>query len=339
MLQTGYQQCLLHSPELGRSLSIVLAVSGGADSMILLHASLQLLQYPESRLQGAQLHVAHINHQLRGTESDSDEQLIQQLCNQWQVPCTTRTVNVHRIHEQSTHESLEETARRVRYEHLLDIAANLNASYVVTAHHRDDQAETILHNILRGTGLRGLAGIVPSRELGPKIRLLRPMLDINRSMIMQYLEHANLQFREDATNQDPGFLRNRIRHRLLPLLRSDFNAQTEQHLVSLGSQAADALQCLDQLADRLLRESVLEQTPDSCRLDRSALKQWPDFLISHTLTRLWAIQHWPQQQMTVRHWRQLAQMVRESTPTSVSLPANINAVVRTNLLHLQRAGI
>lgn len=339
-LREGYLQCFAADGRAGfpqTAEPLLLAISGGADSMALLHGTLQLLAASSTPLP---IHAIHINHGLRAADSDQDAEFVQQACQRHGVPCRLETVQAQIAHAASAGMSLEEAARSVRYERLTAAASDLGAHYVVTAHHRDDQAETILHNILRGTGLQGLQGMTASRALGPpgspasRLRLIRPLLHCSRDELRDYLLQSQVPFREDASNLDLRFTRNRIRHELLPLLKRVFNPQADRHLVELGRHAADALTCLDEIADRLLQDALLELSASSCRLYRSRLTTAPDFLQRHALTRLWQRLHWPRQSMTAAHWKRLSTTITSGSPASLALPGQIQLRIRGDLAHL-----
>ncbi|MGW8257637.1 MAG: tRNA lysidine(34) synthetase TilS, partial [Thermoguttaceae bacterium] len=222
-----------------QEMTVVLAVSGGADSVALLRAMAAL------KIGGAgRICVAHFNHQLR-CDSEEDERFVVELCRRFDLKCETGRSNVARL-ALSAAEGIEETARRERYAFFRETADRLGARFVVTAHTADDQAETILHRILRGTGIVGLGGMARSRALGAAT-LLRPLLNVRRWEILQYLKDLGQAFREDSSNADLRFTRNRIRHELLPMLAKQYNANIIDALLRLGSLANESRQLVDTL--------------------------------------------------------------------------------------------
>ena len=164
---------------------------------------------------GSSVTVAHLNHRLRGPDSDADAAFVSRLCPT--LPHCLQSLSVADVAD-AAGDNLEAVARRLRYEFLARVARQSGATWVATAHTRDDQAETVLHRLIRGSGLRGLRGIAESRELVPGIRLVRPMLTLSRDDVIAYLREIDQPWREDATNRDTRFTRNRIRHELLPML-------------------------------------------------------------------------------------------------------------------------
>lgn len=182
---------------------VACAVSGGADSMALLW-----LLHTNAEALGIRLLAAHFNHRLRGAESDRDEQFVRDFCAQHGIGLTVGSGDV-RARSAETGESVEEAARSLRYDFLL----SLPVDRIAVAHNADDNLETMLLNLLRGTGLRGLCGIPPERG-----RIIRPLLAVSRAQILAYLEQAGITFRTDSTNLQPTCLRNRIRQQVVPQL-------------------------------------------------------------------------------------------------------------------------
>ncbi|MCX7388514.1 MAG: tRNA lysidine(34) synthetase TilS, partial [Planctomycetales bacterium] len=231
--------------------------------------------------------------------------------------------------------SLEEAARIARYEFLQATAQQHGTPLIATAHHAADQAETVLHNILRGTGLRGLRGIPERRRLSDTVELIRPMLTIQDEAISSFVQQHNIVFAADATNHDNKFTRNRIRHELLPLLAKDFNPGVQDSIVRLAEQTQELLQSLDAVADLLLSEAVLERTPAHCRLDARKLAQHPEPIVRHALTVLWIQQKWSRKNMSRDHWHRLAAMLLDPSSSSIDLPGRIHGEIRGNLLLLE----
>jgi tRNA(Ile)-lysidine synthase len=208
--------------------SIVLALSGGPDSVALLYALREL----RPRF-GFRLAAAHLNHRLRGAESDRDEAFVRDLCS---------TLDVELVVEQSSGldsaaPNLEERAREARYAFLAAAAAQLGASHIATAHHADDQAETVMLRLLRGTGAAGLGAMAETMTLAPTgVTLLRPMLHIGRHEILHYLESIGARFVSDSSNAHQGFLRNRVRIDLLPELERDYAPGLRRRLAALATE-------------------------------------------------------------------------------------------------------
>ncbi|MBK8432130.1 MAG: tRNA lysidine(34) synthetase TilS [Chloroflexi bacterium] len=218
-----------HNGRVSPTTPLVVGVSGGVDSLVLLHLFAHLPLHPRE-----QLTAVYIHHGLR-PEADDEADMVQATAAQWGI--ASRVV---RVEIPPTAASWEEAARQARYRALGQVAAELGGHLVATAHHADDQAETILLNLLRGTGLGGLRGMRPWSDLpewGPPQTLVRPLLTIWRTQIEAYARAHGLHPTQDPSNQDTAFARNRIRHELLPTLHG-YNPQVAQHLVQMGELLA-----------------------------------------------------------------------------------------------------
>ena len=286
------------------------AVSGGKDSVCLLHVMLSLQKELSITVK-----AAHLNHQLRGEESDRDEAFVRSLCESLSVPLTVSRADVlARCKE--TGESVEEAARVLRYRFFASLEG-----VVATAHTQDDNLETVLLNLVRGTALRGLCGIPPKRG-----RLVRPMLPFSHAELVAYLRTQNAAWVEDSTNAQDGCARNRLRHHVLPLLCR----QSPQFLQHMTRQCAllrqeDAL--LDQLAQPLLTEA-------GCSV--KALLSAPDALQKRALRLL--VRPYLSQDVSQAHIRAMQSLLRAECPSaSVSLPDGLIARRRYDTLCIVRA--
>lgn len=279
---------------------VLVAVSGGADSVALLRGMVELRE--ELRLS---LVVAHLDHQLRGEASCQDARWIERLCIALDIPAVLGSADIAELARHSGC-GIEEAARDERYRFLEESAKACECAAVALAHTADDQAETILHHVLRGTGLAGLRGMPRERKLAQGIRLVRPLLDIERALLLDYLAALKQDFREDATNLDESYTRNRIRRQLLPSLARDFNPNVGEALCRLGRQAAEAQQAIDILAGQLLERIIDTVSPGECRLKWQPLVSVPLHLVRESLALLWRRQDWPRQKMGFSQWDELA---------------------------------
>ena len=194
---------------------VVLGVSGGADSVAMLRAMAALKSRHGGR---GNLYAAHLNHGLRGSAADADDGWLRSLCERLKIVLDVEKTDVSAIAAEQR-DGWEAAARSARYEFLRAAAERTGARFVATAHTSNDQVETVLHRVLRGTGIEGLAGITKVRPLTPGIALVRPMLDLKRYDVLDYLTAIEQEYRTDATNEDIQWTRNRLRHELLPQLR------------------------------------------------------------------------------------------------------------------------
>jgi len=297
-----------------QDVTVLLAVSGGADSVALLRAMCALGGSGSGRIV-----AAHLNHGLRGEQSDADEAFVVDLCRRLGVHCEVGRGQVAQLADQQG-DGLEAAARQARYRFLAERAGRIGARFVATAHTADDQAETILHHILRGTGLRGLSAMRRVRRLGPAV-LIRPLLEFRRSELRTYLEELGQPFRRDPSNADLRLTRNRIRHNLLPHLAANFNPRVVEALLRLGRLAGEAQGVLAGLADGLGERFTRLRPDGSVRIDAAGLADQPAYLVREMLAGLWASQGWPMQAMGRAKWETLAQMLTACADAGDPLPA------------------
>lgn len=310
--------------------AVVLAISGGADSTALLRCCGKLRD--ELRID---IVVGHVNHQLRGDASDADEAWVIGLCRQLDLRCRSTRIDVAaKSAEQKS--GIEETARRVRYDFLQTLAEETGSRFLLTAHTADDQAETVLHHIVRGTGIGGLQGIADAKPLTAQLTLARPLRSFWRRELLGFLAVLRQDFREDASNADLGMTRNRIRHSLLPMLETEFNADVKAALCRLGAHAAEVHDTLAELADRWFASAIEAVTPTSCRIDCAACAEIPPLILREGLIALWHRQQWPRQNMGADEWHMLERMILQATPPAKSLPGAVHAERRGSRLILQR---
>jgi tRNA(Ile)-lysidine synthase len=239
----------------GEGATLVVAVSGGADSVCLLHVLLGL----RGEL-GVELHVAHLDHQLRGDDSRVDARYVANLARRLGIPATIERRDVRSYHA-GQGASLEESAREVRYAFLAEVAGKIGAERVVTGHTLDDHAETVLMHIIRGTGTGGLRGLQPINSLqtgAGSLTIVRPLLEVTRQETSEYCRRHRLRPRLDVSNLSLSPLRNRIRHQLLPLLK-DYNPQIVDALARTARIAGDDLRLLDEMAVQSWRDVVRQQ--------------------------------------------------------------------------------
>jgi tRNA(Ile)-lysidine synthase len=296
--------------------AVVVAVSGGADSTALVHA---LAALREGR---PGLVAAHFNHRLRGHESDEDASFVRGLSQQLGLICE---VGWAPSVLQTVDRGREAAARRYRYRFLRAVADRWGARYVATAHTADDQVETVLHRVVRGTGLRGLAGIPRTRVLSPLTTVVRPLLTITRAQVKSYLVDLGLEYREDSTNRATRHTRNRIRHDLLPALRRDYNPCADAAVLRLGDLARQAQEVIDHLVESLCAECLVRRSPHQIELQTRPLVRQPRFIVCEVLICLWRGQQWPLRAMDERKWQQLCQLVQAAGTSRqvLTMPGNI----------------
>jgi len=243
---------------------VMVGLSGGPDSVALFHVLLRLRE----RLSFS-LFAAHLNHKLRGRDSDEDERFVRRLAERHGVALIAESRDVKGMRRKGGG-SIEEIAREVRYGFLRKAAGALGAGKIALGHNMDDNAETILMNLIRGSGLRGLSGIPLSRREG-EFLIIRPLLGVTRREILAYLKRERLRYREDVSNLDTSLTRNKIRHELIPLLGREYNPKLEKVLAETGRNLRDAEESLSAAMAELEKECV-RSAPGKLSVNMNSLR-------------------------------------------------------------------
>ena len=302
----------------------VVAVSGGADSVALLR-SLAQCPYP--------LVVAHLNHGLRNLESDADAEFVIALSRQLGLPCICEKITL----PTESPDGIEVLARQHRYAFLTRVAKERGSSWVAVGHTSDDHVETIVHRFIRGTGIRGLAGIPPQRELDTGLTLIRPLLQETRSTVLEFLHGLKQPWREDSSNFSDEFTRNRIRHTVLPQLR-ELNPNFSETILGLATQAEE-ISLLESWIIQQLRVRVPFQIEgDTLVIKREELQGYPLPILRLFWRSIWEDQHWPTGEMTFVHWQRLAEATQSGLLEQTDFPSQIRVrctPVRMKLKKLQ----
>ncbi|HMO16085.1 MAG TPA: tRNA lysidine(34) synthetase TilS [Pirellulaceae bacterium] len=316
------------------NVSVVLGISGGIDSTALLVA---MAKIRNAWLTGGSPHAVgdskteqgttgklmavHYNHRLRGEQADHDEAFVVSLCDSWGIAC-----QVFR-HEGVVYSTgIEEQCRNDRYRAFQQTAQVCGARFIVTAHQRNDQIETLLFRLFRGSSVSGLAGIAAFREVEPGLTLARPLLDFSRDEIEGYLASLGQPYRVDISNQDPSFRRNWIRNELLPLIRQRFGLQVDAALARLAESAGEQTRLLHQFLDDWLESNVAMISGNEVRFNTRAWTKQHDVMVRAALVRLWRQLAWPQQAMTAMHWQRAASTILAGHPSRLELPGQISLV-------------
>lgn len=298
---------------------VLIGLSGGADSMALAWLAMQQ--------GGSEICAVHVNHGLRGAASDEDEAFVRDMCSRWRLPLL-----VYRA-EPPEHPG-EDWARQVRYGFFHEAMQAFRADAVALAHHRDDQAETFLLHLLRGAGSTGLCGMAPESEvLG--VRVIRPLLDYSRQELRAVLTEVGIPWREDASNGDTRYLRNALRHELLPLME-----QLAPGAARRIAHTAELIRQDDEALDRMAQET-LQRWDAQGALPLQPLRCLPDALL-HRVLRLWWTAHGvqgDQRGLTLQQTQTLAELTRAGAGSKCNLPGGMHAVCGWTHLHLAEAAV
>jgi tRNA(Ile)-lysidine synthase len=314
-----------------REVTVLVAVSGGADSVALARGLHSLAGGGGE----GRLILAHFNHRLRGAESDADEQFVRDLAAHLRLQLIAGTA-AGDLAASGSGEGIEGAARQARYDFLASAAARCGARYLATAHTADDQAETVLFNVLRGTGLTGLAGIPRLRRLSEATTIVRPLLDATRAEILDYLRSIGQPYRDDSSNRLEDYTRNRIRLQLLPQLERDYNPRVRDALLRIAQIAAQAEDFLDQQAETVLSVAA-RRIPGGVEFDLKRMNHVHPALIRHVLLLAWQEQGWPLQDMGFETWQRLVEWCQSggaAAPHMDNLPGGVRAEIAENYLRL-----
>lgn len=283
---------------LPQSGAIIVAVSGGADSMCLLEALRSI-----SVTHGFTVIAAHYNHQLRGTESERDADFVCSYCQSHHIPFYTECGDVG-AYATSCNLGIEEAARECRYAYLQRLTEITSASRIATAHTADDNAETVLLNLTRGTGLKGLCGIPPKRD-----NIIRPILKVSRQEVMTFLEEHRVPYVEDSTNASDVYTRNKIRHQVIPILKA-LNPSFHEAVTTASSLLREDEQYLSSLSDSFIQAHCQNGT-----VDTKSLLSLPLSISSRVIRRLMG------SQLSYAHVSSVLELCASPSPSAaVSLP-------------------
>jgi len=248
--------------------TVIAGVSGGVDSMVMLKCLLEYRKETEINLI-----TAHLNHQLRGQAADLDEVTVQNFCQENDCEFISKTVNIKEM-ARKQHISTEMAGREARYQFFKEIGGNYTNSLIATAHTADDQVETVLYRILKGTGINGLQGIRIKRD-----NIIRPLLFARKADIYAYAKENNVPYREDHTNNDTAIPRNYIRQTLIPSIKSEINPSVERSILHLSEIFSDLEKLNQTSAKKALKKCLLRQTSTEIVLDITDLKMFLNSVI------------------------------------------------------------
>lgn len=315
--------------------SIIVAVSGGPDSVALLKIlrTINLVKNLHLRL-----FIAHLNHQLRGSSSEEDAQFVRNLSKDLSLPFILKKVNIQKIADQ-TKCSIEETARRERYNFFLESAQEYTASTIAIGHTADDNIETFLHRIIRGAGTVGLGGIPVKRPLatGSTIQLIRPLLFSWRREIIEYLGNEHSSYRTDATNYEPLYLRNKIRLELIPLLENQYNPNIKHLLMQLCQILNVNNEYLASKAKKIVKDSTIEERKDLYTVNTRFLANQPKILQYLVLREILMSMQIPLKEITYEHYAKiLDEITRKGKGRHFQLPGKFYLWHEHGMLHFTK---
>ena len=307
---------------------ILLCVSGGPDSVAMLFSFYSLAG--ELRLS---LCACHLNHQLRGAESDRDEEYVKELAGRLKIPLIVDRRDVGNF-ASANKLSLEDAARRLRYDFFLKCAWHFKADAIATAHTKDDQAETILMRLLRGAGMRGMRGIVPSRDISG-LKLIRPLIAVSRKEVEDHLRAKKIKPRYDTSNLKPEFFRNKIRLKLLPLLEKEYSPNIKELLANLADVVEKDYEYIEAMQLKAFKKAA-KQTSGRVVMDLGRVKACHISLRRAFIRLAIASLKGNLDRIDYRHWQEIESLIDErKTGSVVHLPGGISVTKKMRELEFE----
>ncbi len=308
---------------------IVVGVSGGPDSIALLHILWQL-----SEEYSLSLCVAHLNHMQRDEESKEDAEYTLRFANKLSIPVVSEEIDVKAVKErESKGFPLTDVARKIRYDFFKRVAKGFGASKIAVGHHANDHVETMLINLIRGAGPEGLKGIASIRKIDEGLLLIRPLIKLSSQQIHQYLSEHQLEFRVDSSNLKPIFLRNRVRLQLLPLLRNEYNPKVDNAFIQLSRLIEADDDYINEAVNHVLPQAIIEHGKKMVVMDVDRLSGLHPAIQTRVIRRAIAMIRADTTGFNYQHIQGIRQLITGIHPqTKLSLPFSIS--VKREYKHL-----
>ncbi len=315
--------------------AIMIGVSGGPDSVALVK-----ILHTMNAAKGLRLRfvVAHLNHKLRGKDAEEDAQFVRDFAAGLSLPCKVKEVDVQKIADQ-TKCSIEEAARTERYRFFEEVAREQGATLIALGHTADDNAETVLHRIIRGSGAVGLGGIPIKRPLTPDspIQIIRPLLFTWRKEIIQYLQDEQLGYRTDASNQETTYLRNKIRLDLIPLLEGQYNPNIKKTLNQLSRIFSENNEYLSSEAKKALKNATIQNDGERHVIDARFLGKQPKIIQHRVIQEVLNNLHIPLKEITYEHYTTMLDgITKAGRMRRFQLPVKLRVWYECHRLHFSK---
>ncbi|PWJ49186.1 tRNA(Ile)-lysidine synthase [Faecalicatena contorta] len=306
---------------------VIAGISGGADSVCLLFVLLEL-----RKTMDIEIIAVHVNHGIREETAGRDEQFVQELCEEHQVECVVYHENVELIAKKRK-QSVEEAGRIVRREAFEETFVKYQGTKIAMAHHQNDNAETLLMNLARGTGLKGLGGIRPVNGY-----VIRPLLCLNRREIEIHLQKLGRDYCRDETNEEDDYTRNRLRHFVVPILEEQVNAQAVRHMNEAMEQIRQVWDYMEMQTESAY-ESCVAETPDgNINIKEEAFSRQPEVLQKLLVRACLARAAGSERNITMAHVEAVAELFHKQSGKSRNLPYSVKAFRNYEGVALKKAG-
>ena len=311
---------------------ILVGLSGGADSVVLLEVLLML-----KNEYSLDIHIAHLDHKFRGEESAEDRRFCESLAKKRKLDIICEEIDVPRISKEKGISS-EEAARFERYDFFRRVCRKKNIKKVAVAHTKDDQAETVLMRLVRGSGMAGLGGMFPIRDM-EGITVIRPLIEISRPQIEDFIKENGLQFRHDSSNDEIVFTRNRTRRELIPYLEKNFNPNIKEVLVNMAENLRSENEFLEKFAKRKFK-STSKIKGGEITIDIKKLKKQPEAIRKRVLRSTLECLKGNLRTFTYQHWKEMEELIDKRPGNSiVDLPGGIDIVKGKNTLTIRKEAV
>ncbi|MEW6356828.1 MAG: tRNA lysidine(34) synthetase TilS [Planctomycetota bacterium] len=317
---------------------VVVGVSGGPDSVALLRA---LCWLRDRRGTPSWICVAHLNHMLRGKEAEDDAAFVTRLAERLDCMCFNGKADVRELAAVKGL-SIEEAAREARYIYLEQVCMSVNVARLALGHTADDNAETILHRFLRGTGVAGLAGIPPKRRLAERspIMIVRPLIRTRRSDVLAFLQRRRQKYRVDSTNASSAYLRNRLRNELIPMMEAEYNRNAREAMTRLAEACSDAADFLALTARRKFEELPLEHRKGAIIIPTSALADLHAAVLPMVIRMVMETMGIGLKQFAHDHYAAIGRLIREKGgEKELALPCGLRVIRSGGGLRLQKGPV
>ncbi len=328
MLEEKILQTIMKFGMLSFNDRVLIGVSGGPDSVTLLNVLFSL-----KKRYNLSFFIAHLNHMLRGEESDKDVKFVKNLAQSLDLPCKVRNCNLKEITKRE-HLTLEEAARKYRYKFYLETARKLKINKIALGHNADDQVETVLMRFLRGTGLEGLMGIPPVRG-----KIIRPLIECSRAEIEEYCKENKIEYRVDSSNKEVIYFRNKIRLELLPLISKDYNKNIKDIMLHLRIMVSEVSVYLNQETELLFKEIVKRENPETVIIDLEKFTPLPMALKRRIIRKSIEAVKGNLHSITFRHTNEMLKLTKyQSGEKEIYLPDDlrVNKIYNKMIIYKKR---
>jgi len=320
--KTGVEILKTHIP---KKSTVVVGVSGGADSIFLFH----LLNKAKKDLY-LKIIVAHINHLLRGKDSDGDEKFVQTLCLKNDITFALKRANIKSLSKKEKR-GLEETGRLIRYDFFKTLAKTYKSEFILTAHHADDNLETILFNFVRGSSLKGLCGMEEKEEFCKNLYLIRPLLNFSKKQIEEYLKLNHIKFRIDKTNKDITYKRNFLRHKVIPILKK-INPSFSETVAKNSQNLREIQSFLETKSDKFIKESSLDKKSE--KFDAKSFRKLSKAIQKEIILKLYRLHIGNTQNLTTKNIEEVLALIESNTGNKKKKLGKVTFYIKNNIIQI-----